>query len=635
MVKRTLLVLALAAWPSAATAANLIVTDIWAQSPVIVYELPEADGRAEAIRYIESLRDKLKQGATVLDAGANPDALKEQLKKGFILYTTLGDKSRLLRAATRQTGWDLAGGEFHWRDVSVPAAALRLVMAGKNPYSKGYCVVLAAASNRTLAGINELDQGLWSYHIFQGDQLLREGMYDQTFVPVERLSRAEAMQDAQQFFTTLRHVHPKLLGKVTENQFRELRKQTISGIETKLDAHDEIALEDLASLLYYAGAYFHDGHTSVHWWTPLDELHTRGKRFPAFRLTFDNGRVVIAAAKDRSLADAELLAVNGVPAMEFLRPILDRCSGETAAFRSARFVADESFWYFLTNLFGSEQGYRLKIRDAGGEERDSVLETLPYAEYRAFRESEGGEPYWPNRQGIKVEFPDSGATAHFLFPSFLASQEARKKIDQAFEEVKARGSHNLILDIRGNGGGESSMAEHLFRYLYAGKFRSFRQIRFKASWEILPLIPWFARPMGVLVRGHVFGIAMPENSAPKPAAFFQGRVYLLVNGGSFSMASSFATMVRDYKVGTILGYETGGMPVTFGGPYHFTLKHSRIPCTVSWTQNFPPMAWPGDEEHGVIPDVPLNAQRLAEFSRERDPVLAFTLRYVHSAEESR
>jgi hypothetical protein len=94
------------------------------------------------------------------------------------------------------------------------------------------------------------------------------------------------------------------------------------------------------------------------------------------------------------------------------------------------------------------------------------------------------------------------------------------------------------------------------------------------------------------------------------------------------MAGAFATMFRDYKVGTILGSETGGMPVIYGGPLHYTLKHSRIPCTVAWTHNLPPMSMPGDQEHGVLPDVNLTAQKLAEFKSEQDPALAFTLRYV-------
>ena len=623
--------LALVALPSFAIAANLVVADIWDHSPVIVYELPETAGRADAIRYVESVRDRYKQGAKVLDAGANPASLRETLKHGFVLYTTLGERSNLLRMATRQLGWSVAGGEFHWRSLTAPAGGLRFILAGRNPYAKGYCVIYAAGSNRALVGINDVKQGAASYHVYQGSQLLKEGTYDQTFVPVERVSKTSALQDVDQFFVTLQRVHPNLLARVTPERYRELRQQTVDGVTGKLDSNGEIPVEELASLLYYAAAYFRDGHTSVRWETNLNEVNSRGKRFPAFRLSFDNGRFLIAAARDRTIIDHELVAVNGTPALDFLRPILDRCSGETLGFRAARFIEDEPFWYYLTNLFGAGTPYTLKLRDARGQEREVALETWNYPAYRAFRDQDGGEPFWPNRQGTRVEFFDSGATAHFLYEAFHFSAEEKKKIDHVFDEVKAKGSRNLIIDLRDNGGGMNTMAEYIFRYLYAGRFRSFGQIRIKASWQVLPLLAWWAKPVDFVLRGHVITHTNPEISGPRPDSFFAGRVYLLVNGGTFSMASGFATMIRDYRVGTILGYETGGMPVTFGGPYHFTLKHSRIPCNVAWTQFFPPMSWPGDDEHGVIPDVPLSAQTLAAFKAERDPVLAFTLRYTNRA----
>ena len=202
-----------------------------------------------------------------------------------------------------------------------------------------------------------------------------------------------------QFFGTLKHVHPNLLGKMTAESYRKLKQQTADGVTGNLDSNGAISVEGLASLLYYAGAYFHDGHTAVRWATNLNEGNTRGKRFPAFRLAYDNGRVLIAAAKDRTIVDGELVAVNGVPAMEFLRPILDRCSGETVQFRAANFIGDEPFWYYLTNLFGAGTPYLAKIRDTRGQDREAALETLGYPEYRAFRDTDGASRSGPTAAG--------------------------------------------------------------------------------------------------------------------------------------------------------------------------------------------------------------------------------------------
>ena len=628
-MKRTLpFLFVLVSLPSAAAAANLTVDHVWTRSKVILYELPEADGRAEAIRYVESMRDRFKAGAGVLDAAANRSSLPERLKDGFILYTTLGEGSELLRLAVARLGWEGSGGVFRWHELTAPNGELRIILVGKNPYARGYCVIFAAGSNRALVGIHDAPHGAASYGIFQGDRLLRDGNYDENFNSTDRLTKTAALEDVNQFFRTLKRVHPNLLVNVSEAGYRTLKEQTAAGVAARLDARGEIGVEELASLLYYGAAYFKDGHTALHWQTPLSEWNTRGKRFPALRLRFDNGHFVIAAARNQAIVGMELTAVNGAPVLEFLRPVLDRCSGETLGFRAARFLWNEPFWYSLTNLFGAGAEYLLTVRDAEGQSREVTLETLDFADYQAFRKQDGVEPFHPNDQGTKVEFFDSGATAHFLYSSFRQSAEEKKKIDAVFEEIKKNSASSLILDLRGNGGGQSEMAEYIFRYLYDGKFRSFRTVRVKVSWDILPLIPWWARPLAATLRGIVFSVGAAEKSVPKPGAFFPGRTYLLTDNGSYSMAVFLAAMVRDYKAGTILGYETGGLPHTFGGPYHFILKNSRIPCSVSWTENFPAKPWPGDDDHGVIPDVPLSDRKLADFRTEQDPVLAFALRYV-------
>ena len=49
----------------------------------------------------------------------------------------------------------------------------------------------------------------------------------------------------------------------------------------------------------------------------------------------------------------------------------------------------------------------------------------------------------------------------------------------------------------------------------------------------------------------------------------------------FSSAVMFADAFRDYNVGTIVGYETGGTPSHYGYPRSFTLKNSGIDFGVS------------------------------------------------------
>lgn len=612
---------------SCSTAADVTVNEVAMSARCIVHEVPDDERRADVLADIERIRDRFLSGREILDAAKLDDsALKSKLPGDFLLYTTID--SRLFRAATEPLNIQVDGGTLRWNGVSAPVGELRIILVGKNPYGKGYCVVYAAGSNRLLKGINGLFHGPCSYHIFNNNELLKEGYYTGDFAASNnRLSQAEALDDVNQFFSTLQRVHPDLLAKVDLEDYVKLKQQTADEIKAKLDNGDTVAVSDLAYLLYYAAAFFGDGHTSILWsrHTPAPET-----RYPCFALGYDNGRFVITASTDEKLKGMEVLAVDGKPVLEFLKPVLDRCSGETLAFKASRFSHNQRFWYGFSNLCGSVQSIAIKLRDADGNGSERKVETIDEAQFRELESEMHDTPLNRLRsQGTRVNFLDSDKVAHFIYPSFNLSDDEKKKIDGIFREIKEKEARDLIIDIRGNGGGNSSMGDYIFGYLYDGKFTAFSKSRIRLSEDVRATVAkgWNI-PDSADVTGMVITRHSAEKSVPKPEAFYSGRVFLLVDNGSFSSASAFATMFRDYGVGKIIGYETGGIPNSFGDQYSFSLKNSGILCGVSWKQFFCPRPKPGDDEHGVIPDIPMTEALLRPYAGEEDPVLAFTLDYI-------
>ena len=166
------------------------------------------------------------------------------------------------------------------------------------------------------------------------------------------------------------------------------------------------------------------------------------------------------------------------------------------------------------------------------------------------------------------------------------------------------------------------MGDYIFRHIYAGKFEQFSKVRQPSK---------DPRNLGIIHATFDMPDAFFDvwkRTADKLDALFNGRVWLLVDNNTFSSAVGFAAMFRDYGVGKIVGYETGGVPVCFGDTYQFFLNNSGIECGVSCKQFFCSKPRPGDDEHGVLPDVPLCAELLANFRGETDPVLAYTLSYI-------
>ena len=335
--------------PSPSAAGNLIINEVSVknQSCAVVHEIPDDDGKADAVHFIERVRDRFWQGQEIIDATEVDDStLEQKLKRGFTLYTTMCGASRLFKAATQPLGIQIEGDTLRWNGVTAPVSELRIIAVGKNPYGEGNCVVYAAGTSKLLSGINGCYHGPRSYHIFQGDRLLKEGLYRDDFTAArDRLTQAEAEADIRQFFSTLQRVHPDLLAKVTLDDYVKLKKQTVEDACKRLDADGTISVNDLAYVLFYAAAYFGDGHTQVQWGFRPDESNSAGVRFPPFPLGYDNGRFVITASGDAAIRGMEVVSVDGRPIREFLRPILDRCSGETIAFKAARFTGNQAFWY--------------------------------------------------------------------------------------------------------------------------------------------------------------------------------------------------------------------------------------------------------------------------------------------------
>jgi hypothetical protein len=110
---------------------------------------------------------------------------------------------------------------------------------------------------------------------------------------------------------------------------------------------------------------------------------------------------------------------------------------------------------------------------------------------------------------------------------------------------------------------------------------------------------------------YVLSFVRPKQPAKK--------TYMLTDHLVFSSAVMFADAFRDYNVGTIVGYETGGTPSHYGYPRTFELKNSGIDFGVSRTHFNAPKPRPGDDQHGVLPAVAVNRELLVPYRAEADP----------------
>ena len=147
------------------------------------------------------------------------------------------------------------------------------------------------------------------------------------------------------------------------------------------------------------------------------------------------------------------------------------------------------------------------------------------------------------------------------------NQEYTDCLRQMFAEVKAQGIRRVAVDLRGNGGGNSLVANEFLRYL---PVKSYKEVT--DCWRL----------------GWLMLTDNQETSENKPYddLTFDGDVYVLTDASSFSSAMIFAEYIKDNRLGTLIGEAPGNTPSGYGDIAIFQLPHSGLLLHVSTKQFF-------------------------------------------------
>ena len=169
------------------------------------------------------------------------------------------------------------------------------------------------------------------------------------------------------------------------------------------------------------------------------------------------------------------------------------------------------------------------------------------------------------------------SVAYIKVKSFSATY-AKKFYDQSFRKIKNAKSDYLILDVRDNLGGSLSEINTLYSYLTNEKFtlikvpemtsktsgmyqNYFRGQSVFSSVLSAPAYPFFLAGNYFFSskkdKKYYFREFASRPTKPKENAF-TGKIYVLVNGASFSASSIIAAKLKFENRAVIVGEETGG-----------------------------------------------------------------------------
>jgi C-terminal processing protease CtpA/Prc len=436
-------------------------------------------------------------------------------------------------------------------------------------------------------------------------------------VPTETLPLAEIRADFDLLRKALEEAHSGLYRystKVEMDRLFDAQRAKLNGPATKAE-FGAIVVEMLARIRC--------GHTGL---TPDPETQTQlanSRMFP-LRMMVEGRRLVVLfnnTADDQTIRPGmEIIEINGRKAGDILNRILPNMTadGDIETGKRARLQRSfgQNYWLFI------EQAADFKViaRDAAGKTVTAKLTGVTEAD-RAKNQNPVNADLQANiakldgsRENVSMRFIKEPDIALIRIRGF-GGKEYPQWIEDTFRTLREKGTKTLVIDLRGNGGGADMYGATLVSYLTDKPFRYFDHINVKTiSPSFKEYSDWktdqetklregtTAVPTGgylVNAKGHPGVAEQPPGKYP-----FAGKVFVLIDGGTFSTAADFCAVTHHLKRATFIGEETGGgyYGNNSGVQTIVTLPHSkmriRVPMYEYW--NAVP-GYPG-KRRGTQPD---------------------------------
>lgn len=475
----------------------------------------------------------------------------------------------------------------------------------------------------------------------------------------------ELKEDIDYAYLKLQKMHPQLYWYISKKD-----------LDYKFDSLKQTINQPLTPIQFYFKlqpviADIREGHLSLK--IPMKKLtkkeiktlENKKGMFSRFEYYLQDDHLFIIENKDsieNIKPGTEILAINNVPVSEYVKKYRQLISsdGYNTTFQSY-FLKDVFFNFytaengftntaFIETLYnGTKQSYTLhrESKSKNDLEKDKELEK------RTPEKKMNDYVAFTNSYNRNFKFLDQDSTTAYIKIKSFTSDYSEKFYRETFSKIKKAGSAYLIIDVRNNYGGSLHEINNLYSYLapepyvlikpsqLASRITPLRTNYFRKSTPFQYAFKSLAYPTYVFAQtfstykkdGKVY-YKMKAAKPTKPNKnAFQGKVFVLINGGSFSASSIITAKLKYDQRAILVGEETGGAnDGTVAGFYSYQkLPHSKINLPIGLLLVQPNIDFLNTKK-GVSPDV-IITESMQDIIDKKDPQLDWVKNKI--AEEKR
>ena len=435
-------------------------------------------------------------------------------------------------------------------------------------------------------------------------------------------STSECLEDWNLYKTKLEKEHPNLYLYTSQAEMKQFFDSITSSI---VEPMNSINFFNLITLVL---PKIKDGHTHI--FPDPSAIEDNDLHAPYFpiKVHWDGGRmyVVKVYSSETQLAPGtEIQLINGVNA-SFLYNLMMRHQirdGYNATYPA--WILEQYFAEYYSFHLGNPDSFILETRRPDIVFETYAIKALPKDSIAYYNKMKYGELRGDAlfNTGITVSIDTSNHTALLTIKDFhndilraMYQQKFKQAIEDCFGQINQHHVEHLILDLRNNQGGDTENGVTLLTNLLDAPFKvveAFSEVDMKT----------YSIPMARLKLVSRSELGMHE---PLPD-HYTGKLYVLINGGSFSNSAIVCSALQRYNRCKFIGEETGGNPcvIAAGGKY-INLPNTKTKVLVPNLQ-YEIRYKSRNTGIGILPDYPV-VPTLDDILAGRDPVLQYAYQLI-------
>ena len=420
-------------------------------------------------------------------------------------------------------------------------------------------------------------------------------------------------EDLDFLFKTIEEVHPNMNAYTDKEEFTPIRQQLYKDINQPMK---QIEFFKIVSPII---AQLKNGHMNLGFPDEFKAYTASGGKVFPLKFYWDGNKAILSENRGHNVLPmgGVVETINGNDVGQLI--------GKLARYRADEFKNRDEFFAgiylhrYLWLEYGGANLWKLRIKDINSKINDYVVNGISWQEYLANN---------PHKSDFTYEYLEEYNTGIIRFKSCLHLERFKSFLKKTFREVREREVSNLIIDIRHNVGGTSTLGYALLDYITDKPFRMGDRHDTKISQQMygddLENIKKEFRDE----RIEIGSVVSMEESLEQPNVNplrFKGKCYLLIDRLVFSSGCQFASVVKCFNIATVIGEETWGTTAAYGAIREHILPNSKLKFCVP--SQYIVQACGKPDGRGVIPDYEVK-QRPEDIAKGVDTVLQFTLDLV-------